>query len=93
MAPTTALMNHASTSVSSLPPAPRARGQKASALHGDTRVPALWLTTLSKELTAGPWTVLPPFFSARLDRLLPCAPAAFGRSSDLFPPTSLFRLL
>ena len=93
MAPTTPLMNHASTSVSSLPPAPRERGPKAAALQGDARRPALGLTTLSKELTAGPWTVLFSSLAARLDRLLPCAPAVLGHLSDIFPPTSLFRLL
>ena len=92
MAPTTTLMNHASSSVSSLPPAPRARAEEAAALQGDARGPALGLTTMSKELTAGLWTILFSSSAARFDRLLPCAPAALGHSSDLFPPTSFFRL-
>ena len=93
MAPITLPMNHASTSLSSRLPAPRERGQKAAALQGEARGHALWLTAGCQELKTGHLTVLISSLSARFDRRLPGAPAALGHSTDLFPPTSLLRLL
>ena len=93
MAPTTLPMNHVSTSVSSGLPAPRERGAKTAALHGAALGPALGLSTWCQEETTGPWTVLFSSLAARFARPLPGAPATLDPSTDLFPPTSLFRLL
>ena len=93
MAPIAPPMNHASTSIQSAPRAKGAGANRAAALRVGARGPALRQATASSEVTAGPGPVRFPSFSARLDRLLPCAPAAFGHLTDIFPPTSFFRLL
>jgi hypothetical protein len=93
VAHTTPPMNHASTSIQSAPRATGAGANKAAALRGGARGSALRQATASSEVTAGPGPVRFTSFSVRLDRHLPCAPAALGHLTDIFPPTSLFRLL
>ena len=93
MAPIAPPMNHASTSIQSAPRATGAGANRAAALRGGARGPASRQATASSEVTAGPGLARSPSFSARLDRHLPGAPAAFGHLTDIFPPTSFFRLL